>query len=147
MRDTQKILRHTIRDMLAGQISYNGTNVPVYDEKIRDKQYPNLYIILGTQQESDDNTDTSFTTDSAIDIQIEHKTDYEVSKDAIDDVSEQMLEILLPDPDGQGWGVGGFLIQNIRRTSTITRNFSITDSSSIIAKIITITSKITQQFP
>lgn len=132
---------------MAGQLSYNGISVPVYDEKKRDKQLANLYVVLSTQQETDDNTDTSFTTDSSIDIDITHKTEFEISKDAIDEVSDQILELLLPNPDGPGWNVSGFLIQNIRRSSTISRNFSLTDSQSIIAKIITITSKITQQFP
>jgi hypothetical protein len=147
LRDTQRILRHAIRDLLAGQLSWDGTAVPVYDEKKRDKQSADLFVILSTQQETDNNTDTSWTTDSSIDIEITHKTEFEVSKDAIDEISDQILEILLPTPDGPGWEVGGFLIQNIRRSSTITRNFSVTDSQSIVAKIITITSKITQQFP
>lgn len=147
MKDTQRILRKAINDLLAGNITYNSIPVPIYDEKIRDKQSPNLYIIFGTQQETDQNTDTSFTTISTIDLEITHKTEYEVSKDAIDEVSDQVLEILLPTPDGPGWDYNGFLIQNITRTSTISRNFSLTDSQSIIAKIITITATITQQFP
>lgn len=147
MKDTQRILRHLIRDLIAGNLSYNGTTVTVYDEKIRDKQRPSLYVLFSTQQETDDNTDTSFTTDSSIDLEITHETEYEVSKDAIDEIGNQILELVIPAPDFPGYDYLGFQVQEVRRTSTITRNFSITDSSSIVAKIITITCKITQQFP
>lgn len=147
MRDTQLVIRHLLRDLLSDNLSYDGKTVPVYDEKIRDKQSPNVYVIFGTQQESDDNTDNSFTTDSSIDIEITHKTEYEVSKDVIDLVANQILEILIPLPDHAGFQYGDFQVQNVTRRSAITRNFSITDSSSIIAKIITISCKITQQFP
>jgi hypothetical protein len=146
MKDTQKILRQAVYDIINGQLSYNGSNVPVYDEKRKVGQADSLFVILGTQQETDDSTSDAFITDSSIDIEIQHRTEFEVSKDAIDDVSNQILQILMPTPQ-----TDGFLVQNlfqitcVRRTSTISRNFSISDSVSIIAKIITISAKIVQQ--
>lgn len=148
MRDTQSILRMAVFGVLNGQLSYGGSNVPVYDEKRRDGDTSNLFVILGTQQETDDSTDDAFITDSSIDIEIQHRTDFEISKTAIDEVSNQILQIILPSPWEHGFPVQNlFQIQLVRRSSTISRNFSLTDSQSVIAKIITITCKIVQQSP
>lgn len=149
MKDTMKILRMACYDLLNGNLTYAGQTVPVGDEKLRDNARANLFVVFGTQQETPDDTSDAFITDSQIDIEIYHKTGFEVSKDAIDDVSNQILEILIPTP----YGGDGFLVQNlfqincVRRLSSVTRNFSVTDSQSVISKIITITCKIVQQFP
>jgi hypothetical protein len=143
-----RILRMAVYNLLNGNISYNGQNVPVYDEKRRVGDTDNLFIILGTQQESDDDTSDTFITDSSIDIEIQHRTDYEVSKDAIDEVSNQVLDLILPTPQTNGFAVQNLaLIQCVRRSRSVSRNFSLTDSQSIVAKIITITCKIIQQSP
>ncbi len=148
MRDTQKLLRMAVYNLISGQLSYNSTNVPVYDEKRKVGATDNIFVILSTQQETDDNTSDAFITDSSIDIEINHKSDFEVSKDAIDDVANQILTLILPTPSTDGFPVQSlFQITCVRRTSTITRNFSISDSQTIIAKIITISSKIVQQMP
>lgn len=148
MRDTQKILRMAVYQVLNGNLSYDGNNVPVFDEKRKLSSTDNLFVILGTQRETDDNTDDAFITDSSIDIEIQHRTEFEVSKDAIDDVSNQILQIILPTPQTSGFPVQNlFQIQLVRRSSTISRNFSLTDSQSVVAKIITITCKIVQQSP
>ncbi len=146
MRDTQQILRMAVYNLLNGNLSYNSDNVPVYDEKRKSGDADNIFVILGTQQESDDDTSDAFITDSSIDIEIQHRTDFEISKDVIDNISNQILELLLPTPQSNGFAVQNlFLIQCVRRTSTISRNFSLTDSQSIVAKIITISCKIVQQ--
>lgn len=143
-----RILRMAVYNLLNGNISYNGQNVPVYDEKRRVGDTDNLFIILGTQQESDDDTSDTFITDSSIDIEIQHRTDYEVSKDAIDEVSNQVLDLILPTPQTNGFAVQNLaLIQCVRRSRSVSRNFSLTDSQSVVAKIVTITCKIIQQYP
>jgi hypothetical protein len=148
MRDTQKILRHAVFQTLNGNVTYNGSNIPVYDEKRLLGDQDNLFIILGSQRESDDSPDEYFITNSSIDIEIQHRTEFEVSKDAIDDVSDQVLQIIMPTPYTNGFPVQNlFQINGVTRSSTISRNFSLTDSQSIVAKIITITCKIIQQNP
>lgn len=147
-RDTMKILRHACRDLLTG-LTYNGTPVPVGDEKLKyNDRGATLFVTFGTQTESPDNTSDAFITDSSIDIEINHKTGFEVSKDAIDDVSDDILNILLPYPETDGFQVqDGVLIQCVTRSQAITRNYSLTDTQTYISKIITITCKIVQQFP
>jgi hypothetical protein len=144
-----KILRIAVSSVLTtANITYDGTAVPHADEKKKITQSANLFIILGTQQETDDNTSDAFITDSSIDIEIQHRTEFEISKDAIDDVSDQVLTALMPTPSTDGFPVQNlFQILLVRRSSALSRNFSITDSQSVVAKIITITCKIVQQNP
>lgn len=142
------ILRHACNDLLNGSLSWQGTNVPVSDEKKKLGDNVNLFVTFGTQQESEDNTSDAFITDSSIDIQIQQNSGFEVSKDGIDTVSNQIMEILMPTPMTDGFFTyNNFQITCVRRERAISRNFSITDSESIVAKIITITCKIVQQFP
>lgn len=146
MRDTQQILRMAVFNLLNGNLSYNSENVPVYDEKRKSGDTDTIFVILGTQQETDDNTSDAFITDSSIDIEIQHRTDFEISKDAIDHISNQILELILPTPQSDGFSVQNlFQILCVRRISTISRNFSLTDSQSIVAKTINISCKIVQQ--
>ena len=142
------ILRHACGDLLDGNLSWQGVNVPVSDEKRRLNDNVNFFVTFGTQQESEDNTSDAFCTDSQIDIDIMQKTGFEISKDGIDTVSNQILEILMPTPQTDGFFTyNNVQILCVRRASAITRNYSITDSESIVSKIITITCKIVQQFP
>lgn len=146
MKDTMSILRRAVFDTLNGNLSYLGSPVNVYDEKKKATASDRLFVILGTQQESDDDTSEYFITDSTIDIEIYHKTEFEVSKDAIDEVSNQVMSLILPSPSLNGLPVQNlFLIQCVRRLRAISRNFSITDNESVLSKIITFTCKIVQQ--
>jgi hypothetical protein len=141
-----KILRHAVFSVLNGSVTYNSVVIPVADEKRRIPQTANLFIILGAQNEADDNTSDAFMTDSTIDIEIHHKTDYEVSKDAVDDLSNIILELLMPTPSSDGLPVQNLMqITCVHRSSTTTRGLSVTEGGSVISKVITISAKIVQQ--
>lgn len=141
MRDTQKILRHAIFNALT------GISVPVYDEKKKVRDNTSLYVLLGTQQEQNDDTMDTFITLSTIDIEVCHKTGSEVSKDKMDDVGNEILERLFPTVQTDGiTDPSGVQIQNLRRERTITRTIEITPTESMVRKIITISSQIVQQF-
>ncbi len=147
MRDTQKPLRHAVYNLLNGAITYDGNTIPVFDEKKKATSNANLFILLSTQQETDDNTSDAFITDSSIDIEINHTTEFEVSKDAIDDVANQILSLILPTPTTDGLTAPeGFQFTLVRRTSSISRNYDMGFSDTLIAKIITVSVKIVQQF-
>ena len=99
------ILRHACGDLLDGNLSWQGVNVPVSDEKRRLDDSVSFFVTFGTQQESPDQVNDAFITQSSIDIIIQQKTGFEVSKDGIDTVSNQILEILLPLPNTDGFFV------------------------------------------
>jgi hypothetical protein len=143
VKETKKILRQAIYDALDGQITINSEAVPVYDEKNTGES---IYILLSNQQETDDNTSDVFITLSTIDIEVVQQTGYSVSKDDIDDITDQMLEILIPTPSSNGLTAPtGFQFNHVRRESSRSLAFEISPTESIIRNITTISTIITQQ--
>lgn len=147
MKDTKKILRHAIFNALDGQITYNSVSVPVVDEKIRNSAPSDLFIVLSTQSESPvERNSSSFNTLSSIDIDIVQKTGTEVSKDGIDDVYEDMLEIIFPAIGTLGLTVpSGFQFQEGFRDSCSTSIVAISETQSILVSRVRLTFIIVQQ--
>lgn len=143
------ILLRAVFNKLNGAITYDSQAVPVYDEKKSVSSSVNLYILLGRQTESDDiQDDNTFAATSTIDIEIWYKTGFETSKQAVHSVSNQILQLLIPTPYTSGLGVQDhFQILNLRRTSAITQGFQISETQTVLAKIITISSQIVEQSP
>jgi len=143
MRDTKKILRHAVYNALSGNVTYDGNPIPVYDEKNDNEP---IYILLSNQQEFDDNTSDAFITRSTLDYEVVEQTGYSVSKDAIDDINDQILTIIFPTPSTTGLTMPtGFQFLNLRRESSRSLAFEISATESIIRNITTITATIVQQ--
>lgn len=138
MKDSMKPLRLGIFAVIDGQITYNAVVVPVYDEKVFTGAVPDLYILLSTQQESPtgDQNDCELIRDSFIDIEIIRKTGSEVSKDTIDDVSDQLYQLIIPSQGVAGFTVAGFQISNPRMVSALTQNVTLTETESVLRKIV-----------
>lgn len=149
MKDTMQVLAKAIYDVINNNIVIDGSTIPVYDKKRRAQATGGLYIILGQQSENDDpQTSDAFITTSSIDIEIWHVTEYEVSSDVINEVSNQILQRISTVPEGDNLpGQNLFQIQDVRRTSSTLTEFSIGPSDTALNKIITIQATITQQFP
>ena len=147
MKDTKKILRHAIFNALDGQITYNSVAVPVVDEKIRNSAPSDLFIVLSTQSESPvERNSSSFNTLSSIDIDIVQKTGTEVSKDGIDDVYEDMLEIIFPSISTLGLTApSGFQFQEGFRDSCSTSIVATSETQSILVSRVRLTFIIVQQ--
>lgn len=142
-----KPIRHGINTLIAGQVTYAAGVVPVYDEKVYTGEIPDIYILLSTQQEADtERTDCTWTTRSSIDIEIIARSESEVSKDVIDDVSNDVMELIAGLPGA--WNVSnpsGFQIIDCFRESAMTRNVSLTETQSILQKVIRFVFIILQQ--
>lgn len=150
MLDTMEPFQLSVFNKLNGALNYNSTNVPVSDELKRLAVSADLFVILSTQQESDSvETSDTFITTSSIDIEVWMKTEYSTSKRPVHDVSNQILQLLIPAPYGQnGLGVQDhFQFQNVRRTRALTRTVALSDTQTITGKIITISADIVQQSP
>lgn len=147
MLDTKKPLRIAVFNALDGLLSYNAVAVPVYDEKVRTGESPRLYVILSTQQESDvEQNDSTWITQSSIDLEIIHRTGSEVSKNPIDEVYEDILEIILPTRQTVGLTIpAGFQFLNAKREQAITQAFEIGATESVIITRFKLTFTITQQ--
>lgn len=150
MKDTMLPLRQAVYTALHNQIVYNGETVKVFDEKKISAYQDDIFIVLSTQQESEapQMTSETWSTDSSIDIEILHKTDYEVSKNAIDAISNEIYRLLITSTFTTGMRQPDHMqILSVRRSRAITQNYSLTDSQTVIGKIITISCIIVQQIP
>lgn len=150
MKDTMDLLQLLVYTALNGQLSWAGINVPVFDEKKPAGDASNVFVILSTQQESEHPQAVSetFITESSIDIVITHRTEFEVSKKAINNVAGQIMQILVPTPYSNPFGtLDHWQVLNVRRTSSISRNVSVTETDSVLERIVTISAAIVQQNP
>lgn len=140
MKDTCKILRQAIFNALS------GLSVPVYDEKQFVTDTDTIFVLLGTQQESSEDVSETFITKSSIDIEIISKTASEASKDDIDDVYQEMMEILIPTTQTVGLVIpSGFQFQNAYRESSITQSLAIDSTQTILRRLTRLTFTITQK--
>ena len=141
-KDTMKPLRHAVFNLLDGELSYDSTTVNVYDEM---NDSDDIYVLLSTQQETFDETSDCFITRSSIAIEVVAKTGTAVSKDIIDDVSDQIYQLLRPSMATTGLAnPSGFLIQNVQRENALTQVLQITPTQSVLRKIINIVVTIVQ---
>lgn len=140
MRNTKKHFRRAIYDMLSGALT-----VPVYDEKKWVQSTDRAYVIMSTQTEADESPDCHFQTRASIDLEIIVKSGFEGTKDTQDDIEDEILAILRPTQDSDVLTSSGFLIQNLYRERSVTRNISITSPETILQTIVTFTATITEQ--
>lgn len=147
MRDAQYPLRMAIYGVLTGNLTYDGDVVKLYDEKKKVGSTDNVYILMGTQLSTPtDDNDCAWITTETIDLEILHRSEYEVTKDFIDQLSGQMYELLMPTkltsslPDPNLMSIQYFDLQR-----ALTRSVEISSTETIISKIITFTCKVIQQ--
>jgi hypothetical protein len=143
MRDTCKPYRLAMFNCLNGHLG--GINV--YDEKKKRLATDTVFVLLSTQQETPiEDNDCAFITKSSIDIEIVTKTGFEVTKDTADDLANLIMQLVIPDTQSSGLTApSGFQFLIPQCTRTLTRNVSITDSESILVKILTFTTQIITQ--
>ncbi len=146
MKDTCKPFRNAIHAVINGLITYRGDAVPIYDEKVFTGQMPAIYILYGTQSESDIiESECTWTTTSKIDIWIVCKTGSEVSKNVIDDIADQLYTLLLPGPTVDAFlQPQGLTIMYLRREASVEGQFNISPTQSELRKVITLTANIVE---
>lgn len=142
-----KIFRKAIHQVLNGNVTYNSSVVKVYDEKVFTGETPNIYILYGTQREQDaTEQDCTWMTRASIDILIVSKTMSETSKDALDDISNSILDLLLNLPGSDNLAAqSGFQITYLKRDSSVSGVMQISPTETVLQKIITLTATIIQQ--
>lgn len=146
MKDTKKILRKAIYDAL-GSITYGGNAVPFYDEKAPQSNTANIFGIFSTQQETAiERNSSAFITQSSIDIELYQKTSYEVSKDALDDVYESMINTIFPTIGTIGLSVpSNFQFMEGFRESSVTQSVALTETESALITRVKLTFTIIEQ--
>jgi len=89
--------------------------------------------------------DCTWVNRASIDIEIYDKTKSEVTKNTMDDISNEILTILLPAPYSTTITSSNLQFQNAFCESIISRNLAITDTESVMVKIIRFVCTITEQ--
>jgi hypothetical protein len=146
MKDTMKPFRKAIYDRLKNNVVYKSTAVAIYDEKVFTGETPIVYILFGTQREQNvDDTDCAWETRSSIDILIISRTQSETSKDVLDDISNNILDLLLNLPGSDNLAAQtGFKIIYLKRESAVCGLLQISPTETILQKQLTLTATIIQ---
>lgn len=133
MRDLSKPFRLAVFSVLNG----NTGGIPIYDEKRLVSATDNTFILLSTQQQTQEEVnDCTWVSRLSIDIEVYNKTGSEVSKDTIDDVSNTILGLLLPTVGVSPISSGGIQFTYAFAESIISRNIGITETESVLQKVI-----------
>jgi hypothetical protein len=117
-KDPESVFRKAVYNALNGNVSYNGTNVPVYDEFASDTA-GDLFIVLGNQYADDKRNFAKFVTGCVIIIDICHIQNRAMTKDVVDAVSNTIKGILMPSLVLTGLTLdAGFSVNNLYRETS-----------------------------
>jgi hypothetical protein len=139
-----KKLRTAYYQALNGNVEYDSNDVPVVDGFMLSETISSHHIIIADVNETASNTTDTFRTEAVITLQIVSRVDG-YTKDIVDDIEDQVLNILMPSPtSGSPLTVSGIEVNNIiREGSTYLEEYS--QNGAIIRKILMISQTITEQ--
>lgn len=143
MIDCANNVRVIYVNALNGNLSYNGKDVPVYGQTPFDTT-PQNYVVIGNITEVSENTNHSFgnNVDVVIDIFSEQYRVNDLS--VVDSIASQILNILIPDTQVDGFDDANFEVFPIGRSSS--RYLPLQDGDNYVArKIITINNLVNQK--
>jgi hypothetical protein len=143
MLDCSNNVRVIYVNALNGNLSYNGKDVPVYGQIPFDTT-PQNYVIIGNITESSDNTNHSFGNNVEVVVDI-FSEQYRVNDlGVVDNIASQILNILIPDTQVDGFDDANFEVFPIGRSSS--RYLPLQDGDNYVArKIITINNLVNQK--
>ena len=142
MQDCSQDVRSTYVGALNGNISYNSVNVPVYGQ-IPFETTPQNYVIIGNITESSDNNNQRFTNNVDVTIEI-YSEQYRTNiLDIVDNISGQILDILIDNTSIPGFETAYFQIFPKERTSSLYS--SIQNGEVFIARKIIIINNLVNQ--
>jgi hypothetical protein len=138
MKDTSNSIRVIYVNALNGNLSYNGQDVPVYGQTPF-RTTPKNYVVISSITESANNNNQYFGNfvDVVIDIFSEHNG-------VVDNISSQILNILIPDTAVDGFSDADFVVYPTARTSS--NYLPLQNGDNFVArKIITISNLVNQK--
>jgi hypothetical protein len=143
MLDCSNNVRVIYVNALNGNLSYNGKDVPVYGQTPFDTT-PQNYVVIGNITEASDNTNHSFRNNVEVVVDI-FSEQYRVNDlGVVDNIASQILNILIPDTQVDGFDDANFEVFPIGRSSS--RYLPLQDGDNYVArKIITINNLVNQK--
>lgn len=146
MIDYDTGLRKGYYDVLVGNISIEGSTIPVVDEKL-DTQLTehDIYIKLTTQNVVQGNNKSYFAANVDLNIDIVHITKSVASKIVIDDVERQIVTLLFPVKNQSTIVLpAGLKLTNAQLQNSITEPLRETPKGFIIIKTLTFSNRVIQ---
>lgn len=143
MLDCSNNVRTIYVNALNGNLTYNGKNVPVYGQTPF-RTLPQNYVIISSITEVASNTNNSFgnIVDVVIDINSEQYRVYDNS--IVDNITSQILNILIPDTQVNGFSDANFEVFPTGRS--LSTYLPVVNGDNFIArKIITISNLVNQK--
>ena len=143
MLDCSNNIRTAYLTKLNGYITYNNVNVPVYGDDSFDTT-PQNYIIISDIIETPDNNNQKFVTNIIVTIDIFSEQYMKRDNSIVDNISSQVLNLLIPNTAVQDIGDIYFQIFPLSRDSS--RYLTLQDGNNYVArKILTINNSIIQK--
>lgn len=143
MLDCANSVRTLYLAQLQGILQYNGKNVPVYGQAPFGTT-PQYYVIIGDISEVGINTNHSFSNNVEVTIDIFAQQYRVYDNSVVDIISNQILNLLIPDTNVNGFSDVNFEVFPINRSSS---TYSpLYDGDNFVArKIITISNLVNQK--
>lgn len=142
MLDCNQDVRSTYVGALNGNISYNGINVPVYGQTPFETT-PQNYVVIGNIVESADNNNQRF--NNNVDVTIEIYSEQYRTNDLsiVDNITSQVLDIMIENTDIYGFETAYFQIFPKQRT--LSNYSSLQKGDNFIARKIIIINNLVNQ--
>jgi hypothetical protein len=137
-------IRKAYFDLLDGNIEYMGSPVNIYDE-LHDEGDEEFYVILSTQDDSDESTKSSFHTEHTITIDIVTKFLTSARKFPSENISDQILGLVLPTPQTAGLlSPAGLQITSVRFLGSNSLSVEQIGNYKVVRKILRFAHKCVQ---
>jgi hypothetical protein len=138
MKDINQPVRKAFYARLNGQLSYDGSNVPVCDETLIESISNNNYVILGSQSDTGDSTKSSNDRHANITLDIVTKQGQSATKDIADNIADQILTLLFTTPHVHTLPVqSGFQFLNLTLQSSNDIRLSLLPAQNVYRRILT----------
>lgn len=118
MKDVKQSLQEAYYSLLNGNVSYSGSNVPVYDEMRvpQDPVYP--YVMISNFTQIDDSDKSSFGEEITVDLEVIDRATQFASRAGLFSVINQIKQIIRVRPEA--FSVAGWNIFNTKLDTEIT---------------------------
>jgi hypothetical protein len=145
MNDAGQAVRKGFYEALNGQITIEGSPIPIVDEKLDlNITEHTLYMLIGGQQATGANTKTTWGKEVDLNITVVNRRKATNTKTIIEDIADQMLQILFPTRTTFGLSVGApFNLSYVKYISDSYTFEKITDGWQI-SKAMIFKTRITQ---
>lgn len=143
MLDSSNSVRTLYIAQLNGNITYNGKNVPVYGQTPFGTT-PQYYVVISDINEVAVNTNHNFGNNVEVTIDIFAQQYRVYDNSVVDNITSQVLNLLIPDTNVNGFSDANFEVYPMSRTSST--YLPLYDSDNFVArKIITINNLVNQK--